>query len=377
MLDPGIALRQRPALVAVSGGSDSVALFHWMIANLPDAELHCVTVDHGLRPEAADEACVVAEMVTTLGYAHETLKWRPVARATSADARAARYNLLHEHAKKIDAGVIVLGHTRDDQAETVFMRALRSRADSDTRGLSGMCEWSTLRGIRLWRPLLKHTRQQLRDHLSGKSITWIDDPSNADASYERVRTRALLNDNTDPTFPSIDALSRLATLSGKTRLWINQQVANCIRQSVQMSMSGKFVFTPTRKLPRTILLETLSCLVLIAGGQPFRSPNAKLADIADAMLEQRKATITQGRCLITTQAGSTKVQRENRNLPEFPRHVSDEYLHDGRLLLRNADTGDGIEQTPYIEALEMFRPSLDDRLHTAVMDLLDSPSRST
>ena len=377
MLTPDTFWLGRPALVAVSGGSDSVALLHWMVEHFSDEYLHCVTVDHGLRPESSDEAQAVAAMAGHLGLPHKTLTWQPYTPASSADARRARYSLLHQYAIQLDAGVIALGHNLDDQAETVFMRALRSHQDSNTTGLSGIPEWSTFHGVHLWRPLLEQTRQELRDTLKAKSIVWIDDPTNQDLGYERVRVRKLLNQQNGSAPARRQDLARLARLSGRTRKWMNQQVAEALQQYVRIESGGALTFAPSSSLPRPIVLELLACLVLVAGGQNFRSPTAKLTGIADAIEVGQSMQVTLGRCLITNKSGVVTVRRENRNLPELPVQIDRDVLFDGRLLLRRDPDAQTIHKTPYIEALESFRPSLDDPLHSAVMDLLNSLSCST
>lgn len=374
---------KRPALVAVSGGSDSVALLHWLVDEYPEANLHCATVDHGLRPEAADEARWVGQLAQQLGLPHQTLTWTPQASAasaastSSADAREARYHLLHQLALDMGAQVIVLGHNRDDQAETVFMRALRHRQDSDTRGLSGIPPWSSYHGIDLWRPLLDRTRQDLRDDLVRRSVTWIDDPSNQDMNYERVRVRQLLNNQNCGSVPSKQELAHLANLSGRMRVWMNQRVAECLKSQVKMTADGAFSFAVDPAQPRLIAQGVLSILILAGGGQNYRPPSVKLIAIVEATFNQKPLRITLGRCLVRSREGRITVERENRNLPQLPSPLEKEMLYDGRWLLKPGPEPGEPERTPYVEALEAFRPCYDDGLHAALMELLDSPYRST
>lgn len=186
-------------IAAVSGGSDSLAMLFLLRDYLTrfghGQRLVAVTVNHGLRDEAAREAREVAQLCAGNNITHETLVWdkeRPI-RAVSHQARLARYNLLCKAAEKHGAGVIVTGHTLDDQAETYTMRLLRGGREQ--RGLASMPRLSLLwQKFRLLRPLLGVRRVTLRNYLTQCGLAWIDDPTNANPHYERVRIRNRLDD---------------------------------------------------------------------------------------------------------------------------------------------------------------------------------------
>lgn len=184
---------QHPAVtgtigVAVSGGSDSVALL--VVLHAAGMSLRAVTVNHNLRPEAAEEARAVAHLCMGLGIPHDTLVWneRPEGNVQAA-ARAARSGLIAAWAARHGIGTVALGHTLDDQAETVLMRLRRG---SGVDGLSAMRPIKRRGGVVWWRPLLELRREALRNHLRARGVDWIDDPSNEDEKFERVRTRKAL-----------------------------------------------------------------------------------------------------------------------------------------------------------------------------------------
>ncbi len=185
-----------PAIVlAVSGGPDSIALM-WLAARWRRAMTHgprliAVTVDHGLRSEAAREARDVKRLAKELDLPHRTLRWTGTKPKTGlpAAARAARYGLLAKAARAGGATHILTAHTRDDQAETLLMRMLRG---SGIAGLAAMARESERDGVRLARPLLGISKSQLVATLNRAKITFADDPTNRDAAYTRPRLRALM-----------------------------------------------------------------------------------------------------------------------------------------------------------------------------------------
>src|ERR1700687_2410141 len=180
-----------PAIVlAVSGGPDSVALL-WLCVRRRAARLAAVTVDHGLRAEAAREAREVKRLARALNVPHRTMRWsgtKPKAGLPAA-AREARYRLLAQAAQESGATHILTAHTRDDQAETLLMRLLRG---SGIAGLAAMARQSEREGVMLARPLLGVSKSQLVATLHKAKIAFADDPTNRDAAFTRPRLRALL-----------------------------------------------------------------------------------------------------------------------------------------------------------------------------------------
>ena len=177
--------------LAVSGGGDSIALMHLAAGWARRDTLHVATVDHGLRPQAAQEAREVARMARVLGLPHTTLHWGGWdGHGNLQDAaRTARRDLLATWAQGKGLDAVLLGHTEDDQAETVLMRLARG---SGVDGLAAMAPHSDAHGVTWLRPLLGHTRAELRDWLRGRGIGWIDDPSNDNPAFDRIKARQML-----------------------------------------------------------------------------------------------------------------------------------------------------------------------------------------
>ncbi|HSP26133.1 MAG TPA: tRNA lysidine(34) synthetase TilS [Saliniramus sp.] len=181
-------------LLAVSGGPDSMALMR--LASLaapllPHIAFRAATVDHGLRPEARGEALFVAEVARRIGMPHEILTWDEAKPATGIQkaAREARYALLERHAVACGAKTLMTAHTSDDQAETILMRLARG---SGIDGLAGMRRIKPLRRVTLARPLLDVPKSRLVATCAQQGWEYVEDPSNRDEGYTRVRIRALL-----------------------------------------------------------------------------------------------------------------------------------------------------------------------------------------
>lgn len=200
-------------LLAVSGGSDSMALMHLAAPLAREAAgIFVATVDHGLRAAARREAAMVAGAARALGLPHATLEWTGARPSSQQAARMARYHLLADHAQEIGAEAIMTAHTADDQAETVLMRMARG---SGPRGLSGMAADSLIASGagppgRLLRPLLPYRREALRAFLRGAGGAYVDDPTNEDPKFERVRIRRLLADPQMAAALSVESLVQAA-----------------------------------------------------------------------------------------------------------------------------------------------------------------------
>lgn len=180
--------------MAVSGGSDSIALLRVMVEAAKDARvtLRAATVDHGLRDGSAQEARFVAQVCDGLDVPHDLLVWEggPEGGNLQDAARQARYGLLADWAKRHGLVGVAVGHTADDQAETFLMRLARG---AGVDGLSGMPSTMRRDGVSFYRPLLPRTRAELRSYLEKIPQDWVEDPSNQDVKFERVKARQVLS----------------------------------------------------------------------------------------------------------------------------------------------------------------------------------------
>ncbi|MCY1670374.1 tRNA lysidine(34) synthetase TilS [Novosphingobium sp. SL115] len=181
--------------LAVSGGADSLALL-LLFHEVAPRNFCVATVDHGLRPEAADEAAMVADVCKARDISHTTLTLAlPKGSAVQERARLARYAALAGWARGQGLAALVTAHHADDQAETMVMRLNRG---AGLRGLAGMRSRSATPGdlaLPLLRPLLSWRRADLAAVVAAAGIGAVEDPSNRDHRYERVRVRDALTSN--------------------------------------------------------------------------------------------------------------------------------------------------------------------------------------
>jgi tRNA(Ile)-lysidine synthase len=200
-------------LVGVSGGADSVALLH-VLSELADSlplKLSVLHVHHGLRPEADDEARFVErlgeEMRLPVIVERVTVE-RSLGLSPEAAMRRARYAAFRLWAERSAASRVALGHTADDQAETVLMRLLQG---AGPRGLAGI---PPVRGPYI-RPLIETGRGEILKELQARNLPWVEDPSNRDPKFLRNRLRhdllPLLAGGYNPRI--VEALCRVAALS--------------------------------------------------------------------------------------------------------------------------------------------------------------------
>ena len=223
--------------VAVSGGSDSVALLHLLVA--AGARVSAITINHDLRLEAAEEARFVAGLCAGLGVAHSVVIWDHgvVAGNVPDMARRARYALIAGWAQAQGVARVMLGHTADDQAETVLMGLARG---AGLDGLCGMRPWWDQGAVRFERPLLGVGRAHLRGYLTRAGVAWMDDPTNDDMQYQRVRTRkamALLR----PLGISVEGLGEVARNLAAARAALVAGVAEAAAR-IGQERAGALIF---------------------------------------------------------------------------------------------------------------------------------------
>ena len=338
------------AIVAVSGGSDSTALLlllkRYLDRALPAARLLAVTVDHGLRPESADEAKTVARLCARHLVPHMILPWEGAKPATGlpAAARDARYRLIAQAARQEGIGMVLTGHTADDQAETVLMRGARmAGAAGDERGLAGMAP-ATLYDGDLWivRPLLGTRRAALRGWLAGEGVGWSDDPTNENTLFERPRLRVALGVAGKAEF---GAALATAARAAEARIDLGRRAAALIRAHARRPVAGLLRLAPVllAEPDRPAMLHALRILIATAGGSRFLPDHARTAALLERIAgahSRQPLRATLSHAVIDRRGAGLFLHRERRALPPAV-PVNDGMVWDGRYRITACDGGGG------------------------------------
>jgi len=304
----------RPLLaVAVSGGADSMALAllaeRW--ARARRGRIVALTVDHRLRPESAAEARQVGRWLRARGIAHRILVWsgeRPRADLQAA-ARAARYRLLEEWCREFGCLHLLTAHHREDQAETFWLRLARG---SGLDGLAGMPALSERASCRILRPLLPVAPERLRSLLRERRQAWIEDPSNENPSYARVRVRkarALLA----AEGLGADRLAETMRNLGRARAALEAAAIGVMVQSVGIDPGGWAWLDPAvlTKAPRETALRVLGALLATIGGGAYPPRLARTERLYDELLiGGLGGGRTLGGCRVVESRGSILICRE-------------------------------------------------------------------
>ena len=273
-----------PFALAYSGGGDSLALLS-LLRDHPSlkAVLH---VDHGLREESAQDAVRAAENAKSLGHEATILHWTTDSPMSGLQekARQARYGLMGDYCRKTGIETLVTAHHADDQAETVLMRVQRA---SGWRGAAGMRVeryapvWPELAGVTLFRPALGVSREDLRTGLG--DLTPVEDRSNQDEGYARVRARRELAGKPD-------LRADMLALSADMQQGLEADMAR-----IRHDLSGyHLTHEGLMSVPRLIHETSLALVAPIIGGQSGPADRQRMAEKLPDIASGRTVSIGEG-----------------------------------------------------------------------------------
>jgi tRNA(Ile)-lysidine synthase len=369
--------------LAVSGGADSLAMMHlvadWLSSraasggDCPDVTV--LTVDHGLRREARDEAVFTRKAAEALGLAGEILTADEPAPAAGVQewARAVRYRLLLGRVDEAEgACALVTAHHRDDLAETVLMRLARG---SGVDGLAAI-EAVTYRGaVALVRPLLDIPKSRLVRTLEVRGVAWLEDPSNEQVAFERVRLRRARGARAALGLED-GALALTARRAARARealeVATDALLADVVRDP-RLTSAGVFAWQwSPGSLPDELAIRVLMRVLAVVGGSDAPPRLARVERLLAEMGAEGFGGATLARCVIAPVRGTGGVAGEGPYFLIY-REPDREALPDVQTDLREPETWDNrfvIERSGGVEETVRLRSATRDDLAAAgFMDL--------
>ncbi len=298
--------------VAVSGGQDSLALLllvhAWRSRVGRGPEIHVYTVDHGLRAESGEEIRFVRSVAQQLGLELKVLLWQGEKPKTGiqAAARAARYRLMGAAMKEDGAAILLTGHHRKDQAETVLMRLAHG---SGLKGLAGMRTLSGIDDIKLFRPLLEMEPEFLGQLVAESGLSPVQDPSNDDERFERVRWRRQLAVLAGLGLDGA-ALSRFARRAGRADLALAEYAGLQFDRLVSRDTFGALHvdFAALKSQPEEIIIRLIERMVEQVSGKHLEL--AQLERVQTELKGPRFRSQTHKGCVLSRQKDELLVYRE-------------------------------------------------------------------
>jgi tRNA(Ile)-lysidine synthase len=249
-------------LVALSGGPDSVCLLHVLnkLKEEFEVDLAALYVDHGLRPEEVAREKKFCENLCSkfsVSFLTKSIDVKSYAKENKLGmqeaARELRYRVFEETARELDAQKIALGHTADDQAETLIMRLLRGTGPA---GLSGI---PPVRG-KFIRPLIEVQRKEIEQYLGEEKIDFIIDSSNLKKDYLRNEIRLSLMPWIKEINPNIaDTLSRTASIFREEERYFDILVAKTLMKLMSRKTNSRIelFLSPLAAMEKIVLRRTL------------------------------------------------------------------------------------------------------------------------
>ena len=251
--------------VAVSGGVDSMCLLYWL--HDIGADIVCLHVNHKLRAEADIETEYVADTCKKLNIPCKIFYWdgEKPENGLEAAAREARYKMMTDYCHENNIEYLVTAHQSDDQIETFLMNLSRG---SGLYGLAAMLPESTRNGLKILRPLLNVSREEIKKYCEDNNIKYFVDSMNSDEHYTRVKIRKnrhILNDELGISDARI--LLAIQNLS-RTREWMDKYIESRVEMVIR-SWGALFISSFLFDEAEEIRLKFLGTLIQKIGGDIY------------------------------------------------------------------------------------------------------------
>ncbi len=318
--------------IAVSGGSDSLALMYLTAAWAKKASrsLVVLSIDHGLRKESKSECKLVEERAKALNIPHRTVEWSDKPRGNLQKvAREARHKIIKDWAISQKLSGVLLGHTLDDNVETFILRLIRG---SGVDGLAGISPDRFINGVRIFRPLLNFSRNTLQQYLETKGYTWVDDPSNRDRRFDRVKVRQILSElqglglSKKRLLTTANHMRRAQDFLTRETFRMSER---CVRQEVWGGLS--ISLEPFLEISKEIQLRILSAGLMWVSGKVYKpryeNMDRLLTSILDREINSSRSLMG---VLVREERHNILLIRDFSALSDVRLHTNSEIQWDGR-----------------------------------------------
>lgn len=325
-------LETEPFAAAVSGGADSLALAFLLKGYVAEngGKLTVLTVNHHLRPEAAEEAAYVFALMKQNNVAAQVLEWRhrPLNKGIETKARKARYDLLTGWCREHGCRVLITAHHLRDQAETFLMRLQRG---SGVDGLAAMEPVTERNGVILLRPLLDFDPQELRIFLSAKKIDWKEDASNDCDDFLRVRVRKMLPLLERELGLTPAKIGAAAAALSSARNFFAAEVERFVARHCRFWHQTAWSFSPAafNDLAEELKFRVLAKLIKSAGSGEYAPEYAALQRLQEHLENEKFSGCTLGGCEIIRCRGKIWIFPENKNPRILGRQQWEEFAAHG------------------------------------------------
>ena len=328
----------RKVAVAVSGGADSMCLTFLLneFCKANNIDLIAITVDHKLRKESTEEAKGISRYIKKLGVKHVVLTWEhlDIKSNIQEKAREARYKMLCDYCTENKIKYLFVGHNYDDQAETVMLRILRG---SGIDGIAGIETYSKMYGIMIIRPLLNFRKSEILAFVKAEGLTWTEDKSNADAKFDRIKVRQLLQQ-----FDSklTERLNLLAKNASRAKNFLNSYTDKIFKEHCLLGNLGhiSIKYSDFFVLDEEIKLRIINKIIKYIHNDPFLYPIRLNSLIALLEKLQCQGKCTLGKCKIIVYKGVIYFYKEPKFIESTKKLSQGDNIWDKRYKISiNAD----------------------------------------
>ena len=295
--------------VALSGGSDSLALTILLqqILTKADNRLIAITIDHQLRAESSQEALKVKSLLSNYNIEHHIIPWlgpKPSGNLQEK-ARLVRYQLLTDYCQQNNITYLATGHQQNDQAENFIIRAEHG---SGVYGLSGITKLTEFNQIQIIRPLLNFSKDELQTFLKKQNIEWIEDPSNQNERFTRVKVRNFLNKHPEWISKLAKVSDNLARAKDAIEYLLEKSMENVTSINSNEALIDLLAFN---KLPQEIRFRMISRVLQTISNNP-KPARAERIERLLTKLEMGQAfkATTLSDCLITRKKDQILITKE-------------------------------------------------------------------